>query len=69
MKETRYEVGGMRCEGCVSRVRETLESIAGVIKVDVDLASGRVLVQGAADVDRVLESLNAIGYPANRVEV
>lgn len=41
-----YTVSGMTCEHCVLSVREEVSEIAGVQDVDVDLASGRMVVTG-----------------------
>ncbi len=34
------KVGGMTCMGCVNSVKRILGAIAGISKVEVDLASG-----------------------------
>jgi copper chaperone len=41
-----YTVSGMTCGHCVLSVREEVGEIAGVAAVDVDLASGRLVVSG-----------------------
>jgi copper chaperone CopZ len=46
-----YIVTGMTCEHCVAAVGTELGAIAGVSEVEVDLASGAVVVSGS-DVDR-----------------
>ena len=42
-----YQVEGMTCEHCAASVREEVGEIAGVTKVDVDVASGQVAVSGS----------------------
>jgi copper chaperone CopZ len=42
-----YVVQGMTCDHCVLSVREEVSEVPGVSAVDVDLASGRMLVSGA----------------------
>jgi copper chaperone len=44
MSETTYTVTGMTCDHCAQAVTTEVSSLPGVTKVDVDLASGRVLV-------------------------
>jgi copper chaperone CopZ len=45
--ETRdYTVHGMTCAHCVLSVREEVSEVRGVSAVDVDLASGRMIVTG-----------------------
>jgi copper chaperone CopZ len=41
-----YTVTGMSCAHCVAAVSEEVAAVAGVRGVDVDLASGRLLVRG-----------------------
>ena len=48
--ETReYVVRGMSCSHCVLSVREEVSEVAGVSAVDVDLASGRLIVKRTSD--------------------
>lgn len=51
MTERTYTVTGMSCDHCVRAVSSELSSLPGVTKVDVDLASGRVLVVSDEPVD------------------
>jgi copper chaperone len=44
--ETTYTVNGMTCGHCVLSVREEVAEVDGVNAVDVDLASGRMVVAG-----------------------
>ena len=41
-----YTVRGMTCDHCVLSVSEEVSEIAGVQGVDVELASGRLVVRG-----------------------
>ena len=56
----------MRCGGCVKRVSETLQRLAGVTRADVDLAAGQVAVRGdfPEGGDVLVQALTAAGYPA-----
>ena len=38
------EVGGMMCQGCVARVKQSLEKVPGVSRVDVSLDHQRAVV-------------------------
>lgn len=38
------EVGGMMCQGCVARVKQSLEKVPGVSRVDVSLDRQRAVV-------------------------
>lgn len=62
--QSEYLVGGMTCDHCVSRVSEELGRLPGVGDVDVDLASGRVLVSSDRVLNRddVVVALDEAGY-------
>ena len=61
------QVGGMTCEHCVRSVTKALEAVAGVDNVSVNLAGGRVQVEGAADPQALLRAIKSEGYEANLV--
>lgn len=44
-------VKGMSCMGCVKSVKGVLESIKGVKSVNVDLASGKTIIEYDAPID------------------
>ncbi|GAA2368726.1 MULTISPECIES: heavy-metal-associated domain-containing protein [Gordonia] len=48
---TTVTVTGMTCGHCAASVRDEISEIAGVEKVDVDVASGRVDITSAAPLD------------------
>ena len=62
--ETReYTVQGMTCGHCVLSVREEVSEVAGVRAVDLDLASGRLVVIGERLDDRAIgAAVEAAGY-------
>jgi copper chaperone len=62
--ETReYVVHGMTCDHCVLSVREEVSEVAGVRSVDVDLASGRLTVEGdGVSDDAVKAAVEEAGY-------
>ena len=51
MATATYTVKGMTCDHCVRAVTQEVSALGGVEKVDVDLASGRVTVESASDID------------------
>ncbi len=58
-----FRVEGMSCEHCVAAVSSEISAIAGVSAVEVDLASGRVLVSGAGvQAEQVREAVEEAGY-------
>lgn len=58
-----YTVAGMTCSHCVASVREEVSAIPGVAAVEVELASGRLVVAGE-DVsdDAVVAAVAEAGY-------
>lgn len=58
-----YNVSGMSCEHCVAAVSGELGELPGVSAVEVDLASGAVIVHGSdVDDEAVRGAVEAAGY-------
>jgi copper chaperone len=58
-----YAVEGMTCGHCVMSVTEEVEQVRGVTAVDVDLATGRVVVRGDGFSDEAIrEAVHEAGY-------
>jgi copper chaperone len=57
-----YTVKGMTCEHCVLSVTEEVSEAPGVDGVDVDLASGRLVVRGDVTDDVVRAAVSEAGY-------
>lgn len=66
METINLAVSGMACGACVKHVEKAINSIAGVQKVEVDLASGAVKVEGnvSQHVKEIIEALEEDGYLA-----
>jgi copper ion binding protein len=64
MTTATYTVVGMTCAHCVSAVSDEVGEIPGVTEVDVDLASGRLIVTSDAPVDddAVRAAVDEAGY-------
>ncbi|BAU49971.1 copper-binding protein [Sulfurifustis variabilis] len=62
--ETRFDVPGMKCGGCVAKVQETLKSLPGVSDVSVDLTTKTAIVRGEVRPGDVEAALSGAGYPA-----
>jgi len=52
--KTTLKIEGMMCEGCVKSVDDKLSALGGVSKVDVDLKSGKAVVEHNGLSDEVL---------------
>lgn len=61
---TVLSVTGMHCQKCVARVKDALEGVDGVVKVDVDLDAGRAQVTGAVEPAQLTAAVDAIGFGA-----
>jgi copper chaperone len=61
---TTYKVTGMTCGHCVSSVTAEVSKIGGVSDVQIDLASGNVVVTSSAPLDTndVREAVDEAGY-------
>jgi len=61
---TTYTVTGMTCAHCAGAVKSEVASLPGVADVDVDLASGRVIVTSdrPLDDDAVRAAVDEAGY-------
>ena len=58
-----YTVSGMTCSHCAASVREEVSEVAGVASLDVDLASGRMVVAGMEiDDSAVRAAVREAGY-------
>lgn len=64
--EQHFSVSGMKCGGCVATVQATIEALAGVEAVSVDLAAQSARVRGNVDAQRVIDALRTAGYTAQR---
>ena len=66
METINLTVSGMTCGACVKHVEKAINLIVGVQKVEVDLASGAVKVEGnvSQHVKEIIAALEEDGYPA-----
>jgi copper ion binding protein len=63
MSQTRnYTVHGMTCQHCVLSVTEEVGEVTGVQDIEVDLASGRLVVRGDVDDAAVRAAVAEAGY-------
>lgn len=58
-------VDNLKCDGCSSTVRRRISGLRGVLKVEVDPATGSVRVEhdGSTDIRVVTTLLTKLGYP------
>ena len=67
METINLTVSGMTCGACIKHVEKAINSIVGVEKVEVDLTSGEVRVEGnvSQHVKEMIAALEKDGYPAH----
>ena len=58
-------ITGMTCNHCVANVESAVRGVSGVSGVRVDLANGRVRVEGTADADAIVHAVDMAGYKAS----
>ena len=63
---TQYKVENMKCNGCVSTVKDALDQLPDSHFVSVDLESAVAEVHGDVDPAEVAKVLTALGYPAKK---
>lgn len=61
---TELNVSNMTCGHCASAVTRAVKSIDPKAAVQVDLAAGKVRVEGAAPASELVAALDEAGYPA-----
>jgi Cu+-exporting ATPase len=64
---TMYEltVEDMTCKHCVGRVTKAVQEIDSEAKVDIDLPSKKVTIASGANLDRIVQAIDAAGYPVS----
>jgi Cu+-exporting ATPase len=64
---TMYEltVEDMTCKHCVGRVTKAVQEIDQQAKVEIDLPAKKVTIASGADLDRIVQAIDAAGYPVS----
>ncbi|KAF0962637.1 heavy-metal-associated domain-containing protein [Rhodococcus sp. T7] len=64
MSTSSVTVTGMTCDHCVSSVTEEISELPGVTAVNVDLATGKVVIESTTDLDpgAVAGAVEEAGY-------
>jgi Cu+-exporting ATPase len=65
--KTMYEltVEDMTCKHCVGRVTKAVQEIDQEAKVDIDLPTRKVRIDSQANLDRIVQAIDAAGYPVS----
>ena len=60
-----FDVKGMTCAACSARVEKVTSQVPGVLKVDVNLLAGKMVVEASRDVvDEIVAAVDKAGYQA-----
>ncbi|WP_433249533.1 heavy-metal-associated domain-containing protein [Streptosporangium sp. CA-135522] len=64
MSTATYKVTGMTCNGCATKVKNQVSTVAGVSSVDVELATGHVTVTAESPIDNavIMDTIEETGY-------
>jgi copper chaperone CopZ len=64
MTDEIFNAANIKCDGCATTIHNGLMELPGVSEVEVDVASGRVRVNGVnLDRQRLSDKLSELGYP------
>jgi copper chaperone CopZ len=67
--QVELNIGGMTCQGCVRSVEKKLSSVPGVALAQVDLATGKAVVDyddAVADPANLVGAVEQIGFQASQ---
>lgn len=59
-----FYVQNMKCDGCIKKANEALQTVQGFESAEFDLKQGTATVTGAVDPQSVIATLTETGYPA-----
>lgn len=61
-------ITGMTCGSCARSVERALSRVPGVQRANVDLTSGRAIIEGSASLAALVSGVQAAGYSASPVQ-
>jgi copper chaperone CopZ len=64
MTETRFDMRGMKCNGCIAKARAAVSKLPGFVDAEFDLKAGTGTIRGDVEAQAVIRALAAAGYPA-----
>ncbi|MCI1984494.1 MAG: heavy-metal-associated domain-containing protein [Bifidobacteriaceae bacterium] len=60
----KYDIDGMKCDGCATNVRNAFSAVPGVTSATVNLGTKSAEVEGSYDEQALLDSLKDTHYSA-----
>jgi Cu+-exporting ATPase len=61
-------ISGARCAACVAKIEQALRAIPGVTHAEMNFADRSAQVDGAVDVDTLIDAVRAAGYDAEPID-
>lgn len=61
-------IEGMSCGHCSGHVKEALEALEGVVKVEVNLQEGTAHIEGTVSEEAVRDAIDEAGYDVVGIE-
>ncbi|ROR30460.1 copper ion binding protein [Mobilisporobacter senegalensis] len=67
----KISIEGMSCSHCVNHVKESLEELNGVTKVDVDLDTKSAVLESSEDIkdEDIKSAIDEVGYEVVEIQV
>jgi copper chaperone CopZ len=63
------DVDGITCDHCVATIKKSIESLAGIIKVNVDIQNQQVIVdfnESLKNSKKILEKIGEAGFEVRK---
>ena len=62
------KIDGMKCEGCVTRIKNVLSKIRGLVSYDVSLENKNLIMEAKSEkvVGEVIDKMKALGFIVSR---
>ncbi|MCI1902317.1 MAG: heavy-metal-associated domain-containing protein [Bifidobacteriaceae bacterium] len=64
----KYDIEGMKCDGCATKVQDAFVKVPGVVSAQVNLSDKTASVEGKYDEQALLDSLKDTHYTASPAE-
>lgn len=67
----KISIEGMSCNHCVNHVKEALEELKGVTKVDVNLDTKSAVIEASGDIndEDIKSAIDEVGYEVVGIQV
>ncbi len=68
MKNIELNIEGMKCEGCVNRIKKVLSTIKGIESFDISLETKilKLSVKKEKTIDEVIKKIEMLGFSVSK---